>query len=159
MEKEKKIPLKNYIILVLIVFVTVILVIYFCKWFETLKNEKENISIMDNYLTTIQYNEIDNYLAENENIIIYYSYLSSDESSKFERKFIKLIDKYALNDRILYLKREEDKFSDRNGYVYNKPYIIVFENGNVVSRYDIEKNKYDIDSLKQYFIGLGVIDD
>ena len=62
------------------------------------------------------------------------------------------------NDKILYL-RDTDKFKDKDGYTYSGPCIVIFENGNVISYYDIKKNKYDINSLKEYFIEQGVIND
>ena len=70
-DKLREIPLKNYIYLFLILLGSILLLLYIYTWYETYHENKLNTSIMNNYLTVINYNELDNYIIENKNAIIY----------------------------------------------------------------------------------------
>ncbi len=162
MEITKKIPIKNYIILSLIIIISIFIIIYCYVWYGVYEKENLNISVSSQYFIVIQYNELDNYLTENKDAIIYVSGANNDEIKKFEKKFIKLINKYSLNNSILYLNIS-NKFKDNekkhNLFSEDVPYIIVFENGDIKSRFDVKNNNYNIDLVTNYLISEGVIDD
>lgn len=100
---EKKIPLKNYIILAVTLIITVILVIYFYLWQKAYEESKKNTIIMDEYIQKINYNELSNYLIENKSTVIYSSVVGSQKTSNFEKKFVKVIQDNSLKNSILYL--------------------------------------------------------
>ena len=129
---EKKIPLKNYIILAVTLIITVILVIYFYLWQKAYEESKKNTIIMDEYIQKINYNEliekyginqirylfsqidtidynkyISNYLIENKSTVIYSSVVGSQKTSNFEKKFVKVIQDNSLKNSILYLDLTE----------------------------------------------------
>ena len=86
MNKEKRvIPFKNYIILLVIIVVSLLLVRYFYMWFDAYNDTKLNMPILDKYMEVINYNELDNYLIENPNTIIYVSVLENSEIRDFEK--------------------------------------------------------------------------
>ena len=59
---------------------------------ETLYNEnKLYTSIMNKYLTVINYNELNDYITENKNAILYVSILGDKEINRFEEKFKNII--------------------------------------------------------------------
>ena len=131
MEKERNIPLKNYIILGVVLILSVIVVIYFYMWNNAYEESKLNTTIMDKYLQVINYNELNNYLIENKDAVIYVSVLEDQKIRNFERKFKSIIVNNSLNSDILYLdltselknnntKKEIDKnlSYDMNNYVY-----------------------------------------
>lgn len=159
--KEKNIPFKNYLILAGILILSIILVIYFYMWYGTYAENKLNTAIMDKYLSIINYNELDDYLTENKDAIIYLSVLNDEEIRVFEKKFISVINFYSLNSSILYLNLSSENISDikmRYG-VRNLPCIIISRNGNIYDIYDIKENDYNIDKLTSYLKEEGIIDD
>ena len=76
-EKTREIPLKNYVYLFLILLGSILFLTYAYTWYETYTENKLNISIMNNYLTVINYNELDNYITENKDAVIYVSLLGN----------------------------------------------------------------------------------
>lgn len=170
MEREKNIPLRNYIILAAILIVTIILVIYFYMWYGNYENTKLTSPIMDEYLQVINYNELNDYLVENKNSVIYVSVLDSKEIRNFEIKFKKFIKDNSLNNSILYLDLTEElkdnkitkeiksKYNLNNTDITKVPSIIIFKDGNIASIYNIKEENYNINKLSTYLEEEGVID-
>ena len=80
----REIPLKNYLYLLLILIISTLFLIYIYAWYETYNESKLYTGIMNNYLTVINYNELDNYIIENKDAIIYVSVLGNEDINKFE---------------------------------------------------------------------------
>lgn len=166
MKEERNIPFKNYIFLAIVVILSIITVIYFYMWYGEFEYNKINTSVMDKYLNVINYNELDAYLVENKDVIIYVSVLTDDETRTFEKKFKNIINKYSLNNSILYLNLTEE-YNDKKLFneILNKyslldmPCIIIFRDGKIVDTYSIEDRNYDTDLLISYLRIRGVIND
>ena len=62
-EKIKEIPPKNYIYLFIILLGSLFVLIYIYTWYETYNENKLYTSIMNQYLTVINYNELDDYIV------------------------------------------------------------------------------------------------
>lgn len=158
---EKKIPLKNYIILAVTLIITVVLVIYFYLWQKAYEDSKTNTIIMDEYIQKINYNELSNYLIENKSTVIYSSVVGSPKTSNFEKKFVKVIQDNSLKNSILYLDLTEvvknktikkellEKYPELNNNIKD-PLIIIFNNDKVIRIYNIKDNNYNIDSLIEF---------
>ena len=158
---EKKIPLKNYIILAVTLIITIILVIYFYLWKKAYEENKKNTIIMDEYIQKINYNELSNYLIENKSTVIYSSVVGSQKTSNFEKKFVKVIQDNSRKNSILYLDLTEvvknksikkellEKYPDLNNNIKD-PLIIIFNNDKVIRIYNIKDNNYNIDSLIEF---------
>lgn len=171
MEKERNIPLKNYIILGVVLILSVIVVIYFYMWNNAYEESKLNTTIMDKYLQVINYNELNNYLIENKDAVIYISVLEDQKIRNFERKFKSIIVNNSLNSDILYLdltselknnntKKEIDKtYSINKKSISNVPSIIVYKNGNISSIYNIKDDNYNIEKITKYLKEEGIIND
>ena len=59
-------------------------------WVDVYKESKINIPILDKYMTVINYNELDNYIVENPNTIVYVSILEDENIRKFITTFGKI---------------------------------------------------------------------
>lgn len=164
--KEKDISFKNYFLLAIILIISIVLVIYFYMWYGAYEENKLNTPIMDKYLNVINYNELNDYLVENKDAIIYISVLEDEDIRVFEKQFKNVINYSSLNNVILYLDLTSE-FKDTNLFnnikskygLRNVPCIIIFRNGNVYDVYDIKINNYDIDHLSSYLATEGVISD
>ena len=160
----REIPLKNYIILGLVVLLTLGLVYYFYLWYITYEESKLNETIMDRYLEVINYNELNDYIVENRNAMIYTSVLEDNNIRKFEIKFKNIVVKNALKDKILYMDmtdifKDKVKYTElRNSYqvnnynITNVPCILVFKDAKLVDIYSIKDNDYNTDNVLNYII-------
>lgn len=150
------IPNRNYIILGIVLAVTFLLLYYFYMWVDVYNESKINRPILDRYMDIINYNELDNYLVENPDCIIYVSVLENMEIREFEKKFKVSFKNNELDKDILYMDvtndindkilRNElhDKYSiERN----SMPYVIVFEDGVKKSLYSVYENGMNVDRM------------
>lgn len=165
-DELRKIPFKNYVFLGVVLLVSMLILYYFYLWVDAYNESKLNKPIMNKYMDVINYNELDTYLIENPDTIIYVSILENKEIRDFEKNFKKLFKKKKINNDILYLditediKNEEIKNELSNKYMINSvsildvPVIIVIENGNVKSIYSISENNYDVDKVKTFINGI-----
>ena len=161
-KKLRIIPKKNYFILGIILVISILLVNYMYMWSLTYKETKLNIPILDKYMEVINYNELDDYLVENPNTIIYVSVLENSEIRDFEKKFKLLFKNNILDKEILYMDVSNDIIDDNikkqmdSKYLVNLvkmsdvPTILVFENGLLKSIYSVSQNDYDVDRVKLF---------
>ena len=152
----RKVPLKNYIILGGVIVVTILLLYYFYMWVDIYKESKINIPIMDKYMNVINYNELDNYLVENPNTILYVSVLDNEEIRTFEKKLKNEFKNKNINNDLLYMDltsqlNNKDVMNDlANKYYVNDlaitdvPCILAFSSGSLKSIYSIVNNDYDV---------------
>lgn len=166
MVEERNVSLKNYIILAVILILSVILVIYFYIWYNEFELSKNHTPIMNEYFNVINYNELEEYLIENKNVILYVSVLDDKTTRSFENKLKNVLDDYSFNNDILYMdltgiKHNNDLYkSIINRYnLVDLPYLIIFNNGNVVDTYNVVDNNYDVELLVSYLRIKGVLDD
>ena len=157
----REVPVKNYVILSIVIFVTILLLFYFYLWYLTYEESKLNNQIMDRYLQVINYNEMDDYLIENKDAIIYVSVLENQKIRNFEIDFKETIIENSLKKEILYLDlteiyndkselskaKEKFKINDKN--ISNVPCILVFEEGQLTEIYDIKEKDYDIEKIEE----------
>ena len=168
MKKEREIPFKNYIILAVVLILTIIAVIYLFMWNRVYEKNKLQTPILDKYLLVINYNELNNYIVENKNAVIYTSVLNNVEIRNFEEKFKNIIEKNNLNNKILYLdltKELQDKNTIKeinkkyNNEITKVPSILIFKDGNLDSIYSIQDEKYNTTKLEEYLKEEDVIND
>lgn len=157
----REVPKKNYLYLFLILLGSFLFLIYLYKWYETYNETKLNTSIMSNYLTVINYNELDNYIMENKDAVIYVSILGNEDITKFEKKFKNIISEYNLKNDILYLDISNENINSatkRLNIEEEFPYLVVYTNGVITDTYSINENKYSNSKVEKYLNRIGVID-
>ena len=163
-EKIRDVPQKNYIYLFLILLGSILLLIYIYTWFETYKENKLNTGIMGEYLTVINYNELDDYIIENKDAIIYVSILGNENTRRFEEKFKNSITENNFKNDILYLDltNENIEHATKKLNIDNDfPYLVVYTNGKITDTYNISNTKYNTKKIIKYLhrIGAGENDD
>ena len=162
MKKEKEIPFKNYIILAVILIFTILLVVYLFNWQSIYQKNKLQEPILDKYLMVINYNELDDYLVENKEAIVYVSVLNDEKIRMFENKFKNLIIKNDLNNKVLYLNLTNESVEINKKYLRNLsevPTLIIFDEGKVVESYSIKDNNYDIKAFEKFLKKEEIIND
>ena len=161
-EKLRVIPKKNYLILGIIIIITILLVYYMYMWSVTYNETKLNIPILDKYMEVINYNELDDYLVEMPNTVIYVSILENSEIREFEKKFKNVVKNNKLNMNVLYMditddiknniiKNEMDmKYTIGNKKMSDVPSVVVIENGVLRDIYSIKDNNYDQNEVMSF---------
>ena len=166
MNKAKKdnlreVPSKNYIYLFLILLGSILILIYIYSWYNTYNENKLNTNIMNEYLTVINYNELNNYITENKDAIIYVSILGNEDINRFEKKFKNVIIENNLKNTILYLDLTNENIKNATKELEieeNFPYLVVYTNGNITDTYNIAEANYSSNKTLKYLNRIGVTD-
>ena len=142
---ERKIPLKNYIILVVVAVLFVFLVFYMRNWYNMTRVYYNGGSLMLDVSTKLNQEELSNYALENPNFILYVSSGYDDNTKKFEKNLKNYINKNHINN-IVYLDASEIDINSFNAYLKNN-YAL---NSNVASKITHNQNItiYDFDNGK-----------
>ena len=142
-EEQEKNLLKNYIILVVVLLLVVGLTVYLCECYKVYNEEQKTIPVIRGTLVSeITEVDLEPFLIENPNIVIYACTASSDKCKSFEKDFKKIINKYSLQEEIVYLNLSNvedkklfvDNFNSKHEYKKAKlknnfPAILLFDEG------------------------------
>ena len=158
----RKIPKKNYFILVLVFIITIALLYYFYMWYSAYNTHQAKTSVMEGYVNVVNYNEINNYILENEKVYVYVSKVNDDNITTFEKEFKKDLSREQIKNKILYMNVTSILNNNKNlkyGLSENTvPCILVFKNGTLESIYNIKENGYSADKTIAFLISKGVSD-
>ena len=147
--KKKDIPKKNYFILGVILIISCILVYYINAWYSLYQYEKRGNSPITTYMEIINYNEVENYIAENSDAIIYVSKSNNLKIRKFEEDNEKLFKKLELNYNILYMDAKDVNKDLKIKYNVNEyPTILFFKNKRLVNKYVLELDNINYSDMK-----------
>ncbi len=147
--KKKDIPKKNYFILGIILIISCILVYYINVWYSLYQYEKRGNSPITTYMEIINYNEVENYIAENSDAIIYVSKSNNLKIRKFEEDNEKLFKKLELNYNILYMDAKDVNKDLKIKYNVNEyPTILFFKNKRLVNKYVLELDNINYNDIK-----------
>ncbi|MDD5888657.1 MAG: hypothetical protein PUC82_04135 [bacterium] len=159
--QERKLTLKNYLILLLVFAITIILTLYLCKCYTVYRESIKEIPVIRGTLSEITSEELDHYIQENPNCTVYICTASNPNCRNFEEDFIKLIKKKSLQESIVYLNlsnanQEEfiNSFNDEYNYkiklTANYPAIIMFEDAKISSILQESEDTLTIIKAKQF---------
>lgn len=149
----KKIPLKNYVILFVIVLITIIFTMYLSSFYKE-KNKTE--SILSDYISEIKEQELTDYIIEKPIIFMYISDKYNLSNNNFEQELKNKINKENLKDYFVYLNVTEltQEFKDffKENYkldidLNKNPILITIYDGNVESIKYIDIYNYNVDEL------------
>lgn len=147
--KKKDIPKKNYFILGIILIISCILVYYINAWYSLYQYEKRGNSPITTYMEIINYNEVENYIEENSDAIIYISKSNNLKIRKFEEDNEKLFKKLELNYNILYKDAKDVNKDLKIKYNVNEyPTILFFKNKRLVNKYVLELDNINYNDIK-----------
>ena len=151
--------MKNYIYLGLIIIFSFMVIYYVYLWHKSYRESLMMQDILSDYLDVIKFNEIDDYIIENKDAVIYVSVLGNEKINNFELKFKNTIRDNELRDVILYMNVSEDDLEsvkskfDIDG---NFPYLVVYTNGDITDVYEIADNGYKTNKIIKYLNRIGV---
>ena len=148
-KNERYIPIKNYVLAVVVVAVIILLTWYGFAWYNVLKENKVATSylvkdkVISNEIKSLE--EVSDVFSEApDTYYIYVSYTGSEEIYDMEKDLKKIINEYSLNDMMYYLnvteiKEEKDYIENinkalklENKKINDVPTIIYYADGKVV---------------------------
>lgn len=149
----RQIPKKNYIYALLILVITVPLTFLLIN---TFKNKKEEYKIK---IIEIKENELNNYLTETTETVIYYS---SNEFEELNKQVDKYVSKSEFKENTVYLDSslvsenfEKTFIQKYNAKNMKQPCLLLIENGKVTHSITIDAKK----DIKRFFTIAEVIND
>lgn len=141
-EELRKIPFKNYIIVIVIFAVSISLAIFLSNWYKSYQEYEKTRPILDGVISEIRYNEFDNYINDNQSAIVYIGVANDEDCRELENDLKKIIEKRHLKEKIVYynitdvedkdllLKEFNDKYSTENR-ITAYPAIVLIGEGKV----------------------------
>ena len=167
-EETNEIPVKNYLVLSVIIIVTLLACIYLLSWFRQYNNSKINTPIITSALREVEYNNLNTVLQERDVLIMYMCTTDESICRSFEKKFVNYIKENNLNEEIIYLNLGYNK--DENNLlnkvyseyksdklvkkVYEYPTLLIFNEGKIIDVLSSNgKNKLTIDDVDLFLDG------
>jgi len=143
-EELRKVPLKNYIIVVIIFVLSISLAVFLRDWYMSYQDYEKTIPVLDGIISEVRYNEIHNYIGDNQSVILYIGVADDEDCREFEYDLKKVIEKRHLKNKIVYfnISDVEDKelllteFNDKysiNNRISAYPAIVLIEDGKVIN--------------------------
>ncbi len=142
----KRIPLKNYIILFIVLILTIVFTFYARNWYLMIREYNSHNSPILSVVNEINADEIGNYAYENPKFVLYVSSGSNDSIKYFEKQFKKYVSNNNLEDSLVYVNI--DRVGQSNMNIELKKYanynvvkeinasnnisLYIFENGKIV---------------------------
>ncbi len=133
----RKIPLKNYFILIALVAVTIFLTYYCCNLYNA-HHEKKHTSLMLSFLTEIKEDDIENYVIDNPTVVLYISDKTDSSLADLEKEFKKYLAEKNIYSYFTYIDISKDKENVLKKFQENHditldyqtlPILITFQDG------------------------------
>ena len=162
---NKKIPIKNYMILGTIVIITLLASMYLFSWYRQYTDNKVSEPVITNTLREVEYNNLNTVLKERDVLIMYMCTTDEDICRSFEKKFASYVKDNNLTEEIVYLNLgysgDENGLLDKvyNNYksddlvkkVYSYPTLLIFNQGKIVDVLSSSgKNTITIDQVEDF---------
>ncbi len=164
-DTNKKIPIKNYIILGSIVVIALLVSMYLFSWYRQYTDNKVNQPIITDTLREVEYNNLNTVLKERDVLIMYMCTTDEDICRSFEKKFSSFVKDNNLTEEIVYLNLgyssdnsglldkvySKYKSDDLVKKVYSYPTLLIFNQGKIVDVLSSNgKNKITIDQVEDF---------
>ena len=158
--KDKK-RIRNYIICVILFIVCFGLVLYLRELYKVNEAEQKKIPVIQGYISEIYNDDLEHYITENPDGVIYMCIANDENCRVFEREFKKLLKKDEYNDNLVYLNLmdiDQDKFLEEfnSKFIYKVklskeyPAFVLFEDGKVKAILQEKDKKLDIVKVKHF---------
>ena len=161
--KTRKIPVNNYFILCVIFLLTFALVFGLRNWYISYRDYRLTIPVLKDKLTEVTISELDTYIAENTDAIIYIEVSEDENSREVAKDLYEVVKKRNLTNRVVYVNlsstNDKDKLLKDFSNKYTKdqkieyyPALVLFLDGKIeafVSKK--ESQNLNIGDIEQLF--------
>lgn len=158
--KDKKV-IRNYIITIVLFIACFGLVLYLRELYRFNEAEQKKIPVIQGYISEIYNDDLEHYILDNPNGVIYMCIANDENCRTFEREFKKLLKKDEYIDNLVYLNLidvDQEKFLEEfnSKYIYKVklskeyPAFVLFEDGKVKAILQEKDKKLDIVKVKHF---------
>ncbi len=164
-EEVKEIPVKNYLVLGVIIILTLLASLYIFAWFRQYNDSKVSTPIITSTLREVEYNNLNTVLKERDVLVMYMCTTDEEVCRNFEKKFASYVSNNNLTEEIIYLNLGYNKDNNNllqkvyNNYksenlvkkVYEYPTLVIFNQGKIVDVLSSNgKNKITIEQVNDF---------
>ena len=166
---EKKIPKKNYYIVLVVSILVIILTLYIRSFYLNYKANQINNSVFyDKTINQMNTDDFDFILNETTEAILYVGYTGSNKVSNMERKLYREFEKKNIIDKVIYWNVTEfmdnneyvsilrNKFPNLYGNIGNAPMLIYIKDGDAVEVINSNSKIIDVKALDDLLIKYGI---
>ncbi len=164
-QTERKISIKNYLILALIFLVATAITLYLCNVYNVYQDMKLEIPVIRGTLSEITSEELEHYVSENPTNLIYICTANDERCRNYEKGLKKLINNEELQNEIVYLnisaeekvnfvKSYNEKYTSRVKLTEQFPALVALEEGKTVHILQPKNNEKLTISKTHQFIDL-----
>lgn len=115
----RKVKTKNYVLLAILVVITMGAVLYMANWYKMINTLKSDESVMKKVISEIKVDDLENYMIENPNIVLYVTNGTDESIKSFEKSFKDLIQKKDLTKEIVFLDADDADENQLNTALQN----------------------------------------
>lgn len=141
-ENMKTIPIKNYIILAVLLVFSIAVILYLCNLYLVYDEHQKETPVIRGTLSEITSDELEHYVMENPTTVIYMCTAEDTKCRNYEKDLKKLIHQKDLQETIVYLNLSAlnqaefvNNFNSKYPYKISLsteyPALVVFEEGKV----------------------------
>ncbi len=135
-ETQRKVGIKNYLILALIFIVATVITLYLCNVYNVYEESKRQIPVIRGTLSEITSEELEHYISENPTIMMYICTASNETCRKYENGLKKYVVREELQETMVYLNLSEEEnlnFSEQfnEKYSVNLKHILIIKLDNM----------------------------
>lgn len=165
---RKIIPIRNYFVVFGLFVLLILLTYYLIAWYETKQNYQTN-DFFDKFLSVITVRELDNYLTDNPDIIIYLTNSYDKTNDIFETEFKQYITENNLKKEFIYIDNRKNKdYSDIEEYlsedlknknigINDRTNLLIIRDGKITDILHKNNKKINMVDVKIFLKNNGVI--
>lgn len=160
-EKFSNKKVRNYIITIILFIACFGLVLYLRELYRVNDAEQKKIPVIQGYVSEIYSGDLDHYIMENPNEVVYMCVANDEDCRTFERELKKLLKNSQYSNGLVYLNltdTDKDKFigefnnkyTSKNKLYNSFPAFVLFEDGKVKSILQEKEERLDIVKVKHF---------
>lgn len=157
--KQREIPKKNYVYVGLLAIATCIILGSLVKWYRLREQEQVTRTIHITSATEIKTDEIDAYLLENPDVIVYISNSTDEKLTGFENTFENYLRTRELTNKLLYVDtatlteegRKKIESTWFNDSTFIEPNFIIILDGKKVGQLYHRPMEIKLNDVHQFF--------
>ena len=156
-KNSERIPIKNYIIVIIMFAVSILIVFGLRGWYRNYKEYRLTIPVISGKIQEIKLNEFDSYITSHENAFIYIGTASNRNCRDIEEDLVSLLKKRNIKNDTVYInmtdmkENELTKILKKYEFVgnVNYPMFIMINDKKVVAAVKREGSKLTIGDITQ----------
>lgn len=150
----RDVPAKNYVILVVLILGVIAACFVFNNMYKNSVNTTYSSSVKE-VVNQITYDDLENYLQENPDVVIYIYDDTKKNGKETDRDFKKIIVDNDIQHYVAYINKDDDVIK-KYDLSSNNPIFIAYQGGVITEI--LNKESYSSDEIQSFLVRNKVID-